>query len=80
MMIWKKNCHPETLIQNYMQKNLRNILVWGEIISIAREFIKFNAEKIDLNQIIKDKNSDKEMIELGRKRLRSFKKKRNRTW
>ena len=47
----------------------------GGIISIAREFIKFNAEKIDLNLIIKDKNSDPEMIELAKKDLEVLKRK-----
>ena len=47
----------------------------GGIISVAREFIKFNAEKIDLNQIIKDKNSDPEMIELAKKDLEVLKRK-----
>ena len=47
----------------------------GNIISYAREFIKFSSEKNDLNQIIQDKKSDPEMVELARKDLENLKKK-----
>ena len=47
----------------------------GGIISIAREFIKFNAEKIDLELIKKEKNSDPEMIEHAKKDLEVLKRK-----
>ena len=45
----------------------------GNIISIAREFVKFQNEKNDLNQIIQDKNSDNEMIEMAEKDLKDLK-------
>ena len=41
----------------------------GDIISYAREFIKFDSEKQDLEQMIKDKNSDSEMREMAEKDL-----------
>ena len=41
----------------------------GNIISIAREYIKLESEKIGLEQIIKDKGNDKEIIELAEKDL-----------
>ena len=41
----------------------------GDIISYAREFIKFDSEKQDLEQMIKDKNSDSEMKEMAEKDL-----------
>ena len=41
----------------------------GNIISIAREYIKLESEKIGLEQIIKDKDNDKEIIELAEKDL-----------
>ena len=39
----------------------------GSIISYAREFVKFASEKKDLEQIIQDKSSDSEMIEMAEK-------------
>ena len=45
----------------------------GNIISYAREFVKFKKEKNDLEQIIEDKNSDSEMIELAEKDLKELK-------
>ena len=45
----------------------------GNIISIAREYVKFKKEKSDLEQILKDKNNDTEMIELAEKDLSTLK-------
>jgi peptide chain release factor 1 len=45
----------------------------GHIISYAREFIKFESEKKDLEQIIKDQNSDIEMVEMAEKDLDDLK-------
>ena len=45
----------------------------GNIILYAREFIKFEKEKKDLDQIIRDKNSDTEMIEMAEKDLKDLK-------
>ncbi len=45
----------------------------GNIISYAREFIKFQKEKQDLEHIIEDKNSDTEMIEMAEKDLKDLK-------
>ncbi len=45
----------------------------GNIISIAREYVKFKKEKNDLEQILKDKNNDTEMIELAEKDLSTLK-------
>jgi len=41
----------------------------GNIIKYAREFIKFESEIKDLEQLIKDKSSDIEMVELAKKDL-----------
>ena len=50
----------------------------GNIIFYAREFIKFESEVKDLDQIIQDKNSDLEMIEMAKKDLEELKiKKKN---
>ena len=45
----------------------------GNIISYAREFLKFEKEKKDLEQIIQDKNSDTEMIKMAEKDLDELK-------
>ena len=48
----------------------------GDIISCAREFIKFDSERQDLEQMIKDKNSDSEMREMAEKDLADLKLKK----
>ncbi len=45
----------------------------GNIISIAKEYVKFESEKKDLEQIVKDKNNDTEIIELAEKDLSTLK-------
>ncbi len=45
----------------------------GNIISYAKEFVKFDSEKNDLEQIISDKNSDREMIDMAEKDLEELK-------
>ena len=52
--------------------NLRNI------ISIAKAYLKFDHEKKDLEQIIQDKNNDKEIIEMAEKDLNELKNKKKR--
>ena len=50
----------------------------GTIIMYAREFVKFEKEKKDLEQIIQDKNSDTEMVEMAENDLNELKiKKKN---
>ena len=41
----------------------------GKIISVARDYVNFNSEKKDLEQIIQDKKNDVEMIEMAEKDL-----------
>ena len=41
----------------------------GEIINEAKGYVSFEKEKNELNKIIKDKNSDKEMIQLAKNEL-----------
>ena len=48
----------------------------GNIISIAREYVKFEDEKKDLEQIVKDKNNDKEIIDLAEKDLSTLETKK----
>ena len=50
----------------------------GSIITVAKEYISFEIEKSDLEQILKDKNNDTEMQEMAKKDLDEMEqKKRN---
>ena len=48
----------------------------GHVISIAREYISFENEKKDLEQILQDKSNDSEMIEMAEKDLNDMKLKK----
>ena len=48
----------------------------GNIVSCAREYLKFENDQTDLEQMLKDKNSDSEMIMLAEKELDELKVKR----
>ena len=48
----------------------------NQIIKIAKEYLNFEDEKKDLEQIIKDKNNDEEMIEMAKKDLSEIDKKK----
>ena len=49
----------------------------GEIISIAKDYLNFDNEKKDLEQILSDKNNEKEIIDLAEKDLKEIKFKKN---
>jgi peptide chain release factor 1 len=48
----------------------------GNIISFARDYVKFESEKKDLEQIIQDKNNDSEIFEMAEKDLNELKVKK----
>ena len=48
----------------------------GNIIDIAKEYINFDKDKKDLEQILKDKNNDSEMIEMAKKDLNTMEEKK----
>ena len=48
----------------------------GSIIQNAREFLKFDNDKIELEKILNDKNNDKEMLLLAEKELQELKGKK----
>ncbi len=50
----------------------------GNIISIAKEYINFEVVKKDLEQILQDKSSDLEIIEMAKKDLEEMESKRKR--
>ena len=49
----------------------------GAIITIAREYLKFDNEKSDLENIIKDKKNDTEIAEMAQKDLNDLKLKKD---
>ena len=49
----------------------------GGIIIMAREYIKIDDDKKDLEQMLEDKESDSEMKNLAEKELETLKKKKN---
>ena len=49
----------------------------GSIIEVAREYINFNKDKKDLEQILLDKNNDSEMIEMAKKDLTDMETKKD---
>ena len=51
----------------------------GSIVTYAREYLKFENDQKDLEQMLKDKNSDSEMITLTEKELDELKKKEKTT-
>ncbi|MDA7606187.1 peptide chain release factor 1 [Pelagibacteraceae bacterium] len=48
----------------------------GSVINYAREYLKFDSDKKDLEYILKDKNSDPEMSSLAEKELSELEKKK----
>ena len=48
----------------------------GDIIEIAKEYINFEKDKKDLEQILKDKDNDSEIIEMAKKDILEMEKKK----
>ncbi len=48
----------------------------GNIIKVARDYVNYDKDKKDLEQILKDKNNDSEMIEMARKDLNEIEQKK----
>ena len=65
------NVDPKTFAEK--SKEYANL---GSIINYAREYVKFEDEKKDLEQILNDKSSDKEMVTLAEKELTILKEKK----
>ncbi len=57
--------------KNYAQKS-KEYSDLGNIVKYAREYLKFGDEKKDLEQIVKDSNSDKDMVVLAEKELEAL--------
>ena len=65
------NVDPKTFVEK--SKEYSSL---GSIINWAREYVKFDGEKSDLELILNDKSSDKEMVTLAEKELLSLKEKK----
>ena len=61
--------------KNYAQKS-KEYSDLGNIVNYAREYLKFDDDKKGLDQILNDKNSDKEMMLLAEKELQALKEKK----
>ena len=66
------NVDPKTFAQK--SKEYSDL---GNIVSYAREYLKFENEKKDLEHILEDKKSGEEMITLADKEIKDLKKKKN---
>jgi len=62
--------------KNYAKKS-KEYSDLGNIVDIAKGYLKFDTDKKDLEQILNDKKSDKEMIKLAEKELASLKDKKD---
>ena len=49
---------------------------FGNIISVAREYLNFEKTKMDLEQILKDKDNDTEIVNMAKKDLSDIEKKK----
>ena len=47
---------------------------FGNIISVAREYLNFEKTKMDLEQILKDKDNDTEIVNMAKKDLSDIEK------
>ena len=61
--------------KKYFVKKSKEYSSIGEIIKEAKEYINFEKEKNELDKIVKDKNSDKEMVQLAKNELSQLLKK-----
>ena len=57
-------------------KKSKEYSILGNIISVAKEYVNFENEKKDLEQILQDKSNDSEMIEMAEKDLSEMKLKK----
>ena len=60
----------------FFAKKSKEYAALKDIIKIAREFLKFESEKDDLEEILKDKSNEKDIIELAEKDLKNLKEKK----
>jgi peptide chain release factor 1 len=72
----KKNSLQEVLNSKLFAKKSKEYSRLGKIILIARKFINFESEKKDLENMLQDKTSDQEIIDLAQKDLNELMEKK----
>ena len=65
----------ETSKEDFVKKSKEYSSI-GEVINEAKNYIAFEKEKMDLEKIIEDKKSDKEMTQLAKNELSDLLKKK----
>tara|TARA_B110000444_G_C18690112_1_gene523867 strand:+ start:247 stop:534 length:288 start_codon:yes stop_codon:yes gene_type:complete len=71
----EKELSTGTIDSKTFAKKSKEYSELGNIVSCAREYLKINNDQKDLEQMLKDKNSDSEMTVLAEKELVELKKK-----
>ena len=72
----EKELSTGTIDSKTFAKKSKEYSELGNIVSCAREYLKINNDQKDLEQMLKDKNSDSEMTVLAEKELVELKKKK----
>ena len=72
----EKELSSENIDPKLFAKKSKEYASLGEIINVAREYVKFESEKEDLLNILKDKSNDQEIIDLAQADLNKFNEKK----
>jgi peptide chain release factor 1 len=73
----EKELSSGNLSPKLFAKKSKEYSILGNIISVAKEYVNFENEKKDLEQILHDKSNDLEMIEMAEKDLSEIKLKKD---
>ena len=72
----EKELSSENIDPKLFSKKSKEYSNLGRIITVAKEYLNFDDEKKDLEQILKDKNSDSEIIEMAKRDLSDMENKK----
>ena len=72
----EKELSSENIDPKLFAKKSKEYASLGEIINVAREYVKFESEKEDLLNILQDKSNDQEIIDLAQADLNKFNEKK----
>ena len=72
----EKELSSENIDPKLFAKKSKEYSNLGRIITVAKEYLNFDDEKKDLEQILKDKNSDSEIIEMAKRDLSDMENKK----
>ena len=72
----EKELSSENIDPKLFAKKSKEYSNLGRIITVAKEYLNFDDEKKDLEQILKDKNSDSEIIEMAKRDLNDIENKK----